>query len=101
MLHVLPSKRWVARKLLCLQTDFGVFFAHLCHLLCQFFPHEIMKLHEIGMKGSILGPEPQVPFAPGRKDKASGAECPLWEGPTCKENGSCSSFETLCRGTFC
>lgn len=26
-----------------------------------------------------------MPFAPGRKDKASGAECPLWEGPTCKE----------------
>eukprot|EP00434_Breviolum_minutum_P039084 symbB.v1.2.034690.t2/scaffold4523.1/size38513/6 len=27
----------------------------------------------------------KVPFAPGRKDKASGAECPLWEGPTCKD----------------
>ena len=27
----------------------------------------------------------QVPFAPGRKDKASGAECPAWDGPTCKE----------------
>eukprot|EP00913_Durusdinium_trenchii_P010234 g9595.t1 len=27
----------------------------------------------------------KVPFAPGRKDKASGAECPAWDGPTCKE----------------
>ena len=59
-------------------------FLHIFAL--PFFLHEIMKLHEIGMKGWIFcSPEPQVPFAPGRKDKASGAECPLWEGPTCKE----------------
>lgn len=28
---------------------------------------------------------PKIPFVPGRKDKASGKECPAWEGPTCKE----------------
>ena len=28
----------------------------------------------------------QVPFAPGRKDKSSGSECPAWDGPTCKES---------------
>lgn len=27
----------------------------------------------------------KVPFAPGRKDKSSGSECPAWDGPTCKD----------------
>ena len=31
----------------------------------------------------FAGPS-QVPFVAGRTDKASGKECPLWDGPTCK-----------------
>lgn len=68
---------WRESSSVCKRT-LEFFFAHLC-----FVNYEIAwNWHE---RIDFCSPEPQVPFAPGRKDKASGAECPLWEGPTCKE----------------